>query len=386
MAAKRGVGRGDRYTAGMGRAESAEPATGRGRLRVTIAGVVVVAVLLVVLIVTRSGTPSLVDAYVLEHDGRLLVSTIERRTFRGGRGASTFRYEMAVYDVETGEAVAHVELTERERDVALRRFRRVDDRLWLHSQEGIRLFDLTTAEPLLVESELLERSPALQSGYRVVEDTVNDYSPPTTGLPLVLADGRKAWLDMSGALVDAPVPTDPWRPGYFCGPDGGAKPSCERKECIAFVPVEGSAGMVLTEAPVWGRGGMVEVRAGSTAVAADQRTPFLKPGLVRLHETECAIELGGDVLVLHDESAVAPTRPHLSRTRRDGHRVWSVALPDLVPEVLGATRLEPFEARITEPGLVLLLSEPRSKQSLAVAVLDPQTGAVRTTHSLIEPD
>ena len=124
---------------------------------------------------------------------------------------------------------------------------------------------------LLSQAQLVRRIPELKSGFRLTRQTINEYSPPTRGLPLLLHDGRKAWLDMDATLHTQPVKTAPWRPGYFCGPTGGAKPSCERKECIAFVSAPGSSGMRLGQAKLWGPD-------APPVTAAPAGEPFLKPG------------------------------------------------------------------------------------------------------------
>lgn len=336
----------------------------------------------------RDGEPTVVDTYLFEDDEGVHVAVLESRWLRGGRGHSSTYFQLTVFDASTGELRGTLELTERERAPHLRAFRRVDHRLWTDSDLGLRVLDLRTAQPLLTHEEIVARVPELAAGFQISNETFNDYSPPTAGLPMVLADGRRAWLDMTPALHFEPVPTDPWRPGYFCGPEGGAKPSCERKECIAFRSVEGTTGMMLTEAPVWQESDMVQVNPGQDAApSAEAPQPFLRPGLVRLHETECAIELSGDVLVLHDDRAVEPKQPLLTRARRDGGRVWTTEVARMLPpdHEWPQASPEPLEAQPTSDGLTVLLGERRTQRSLVVAVLDPETGEVRSSHVLVAP-
>ena len=377
------------YAAGL---STSEGETKRRKKRGLLLGLTMVAGVVgfvVFLVSFRTGDLSVVESYLIDAEGRTYVTVVSRRWFRGGRGGNgSEQYEMSVFDPTTGEIVAHTELTERAHTSAFRGYRRVGHRLWTDSTAGVRLFDLRTAEPLWNQAELEARVPELAAGFKLSGETFNDYSPPTAGLPLVLADGRRAWLDMDAALHFEPVATDPWRPGYFCGPDRGAKPSCERKECIAFESVEGSVGMVVGRAPVWQESDIVQVDPSMpTLPKADAPQPFVLPGLVRLHETECAIELGGDVLVLHDSSTVAPKEVLLTRSTRSSGRRWTTPVNAMLPaehEFEGALP-EPHEAFVGPEGLFVLLTERRTKTHLVVAVLDPETGSVSSTQVLIGP-
>lgn len=326
------------------------------------------------------GSVSMLESYLFEHEGEQYLSVLTERSFRRGGARSTVmesRVELRVVDPHTGRSVSEVVLTDIRRNPELQAFRRSGHRLWTNSEVGVRLLDLRTGETLLTQAQLVAQIPELSAGFRVESPTINDYSGATAGLPVVLADGRQAWIDMTPALRLSPVQGEPGRPGYFCGPDHGARPSCEERRCLAFHQAPGSSGMRLGSAPVWPGKGPVEAFGEADASAA----PMLRPGLVRLHETECAFELGGDALVLHDSSAVDPKEVLLSRVRRSGAKRWTVPLAGLLPEGQGGVGAEErIEAAVTADGLTLLIG----KRRLAVVGVDPETGEAMSSHWVVQ--
>jgi hypothetical protein len=160
--------------------------------------------------------------------------------------------------------------------------------------------DIPSAQVVLDEVAIKAKVPELAAGFQIVHDTVTDYSPPTNALRLKLHDGRLMWLDMTPRLHARPPPNEPWKPGHFCGPDGGARPSCVRRHCYAFASVPGTSGLRMGSASLWGRPKIQSIllrdlidiitkKDGGRSALKDGSV-LLRPAWVRLLESECVFE------------------------------------------------------------------------------------------------
>ena len=320
-----------------------------------IAAVVVVGIVMVVggLVhackrVTAPPPPSLREVMLIPEEGAVAVHLTRTRS---GKGSSRTTHEIASFDLATGEPRGTVELHEHERG-SYTLFPRAGHRAWGLRPDGkLELVDLAAPAKLVAGDGLADALPALAGGYRVLHGTVTDYDAPYHAMRLELPDGSTRYVDMTPALHESPPPGEPWRPGYFCGPDWGAKPSCERRQCIVFAPVEGTTALVRGIAPTWDEGSW----GTATDVSGPEATRLLRPGLVELLETECAFELDGAVLVLHDSSAMDPKETLLSLVEADGRARWTLPLAELTDR-RGASAL----GAITHAGAIhLFLAEDK---------------------------
>lgn len=229
----------------------------------------------------------------------------------------------------------------------------------LYPRAGTRAWGLADGEPELLDlaapAKLLERAdleraiPGLAFGYKLAAPGryTQEYDAPLLAMPVVLHDGSKRFIDMTPALVETPPTNTPWRPGYFCDPDWGAKPSCERKECISFAPLPGTTALV---------------RRTSEAPMTAEPTHLLRPGMVRLVETGCAFELDRAVLVIHDSGATEHKEELLSLVGADGRAQWTRRISDLTK----GRKAEAIAARAVDRTIVVFLSD---KQTLDIVRL-----------------
>jgi len=277
------------------------------------------------------------------------------------------------FDVRTGEEIARGKVACPGNDEKPSWFVPDGPRIWARCGErsGL-LVDLRTAQVVLDTDRLGGRHSELALGVRVDQGHVShDASAPTRALPVTLHDGRSAFIDAEGELLFARPPTPPWRPGYHCWPEHWC--STVRRECLGFAPSADGHGMRLVTNHRHGE------RQRDPTPIAGWPTGLLKPGLVGDPGSRCAFEHEDTYLAVHDSAAFDPKETLLSLIGRDGTRRWTVPIAALgVAEPLG-----PRVAQRIGDDVLIVSTNRRSRDWLAIAVLDLATGEVRASHRLV---
>ncbi|TVQ88311.1 MAG: hypothetical protein EA397_17195 [Deltaproteobacteria bacterium] len=231
------------------------------------------------------------------------------------------------------------------------------------------VIDLRTGDRVLSDDHIKSTNPDLVSGYQIRHRTISyDVDAPTRGLPITLHDGRNVWIDLEGKVQFEPVPTTPWKPGYFCWPEH--KCSTTRKECLGFMKAPDGHGMVLSSNRIHG-----ESQRAPTPIGA-WPAGVLMPGLVGEPDSRCAYEHDDHYLLLHDSAAFDPKETLVSLYHRDGTSKWSVSYPSL-----GATdREQPRMAVQFGEEILVLIGNTRNRRFVRTALIHASTGEVTASH------
>lgn len=233
------------------------------------------------------------------------------------------------------------------------------------------VIDLRTGTQVVPHSQIQTTNAELAGGFQIRESSISyDVDPPTRGLPITLHDGRNVWLDLDGRLQFEAVPTDPWKPGYFCWPEH--KCSTTRRECLGFTKAPDGHGMVLASNRLHGEGQRPATPIGSWPAGV------LMPGLVGEPDSRCAYEHDDHYLILHDSAAFDPKETLVSLYHRDGTSKWSLPY-----STLGATdRNQPRVAVRFGEEILLITGNTRHRRFVRTALIDASTGEVKANHHI----
>ncbi len=171
---------------------------------------------------------------------------------RGLRHAFTIQS----FDLATGEQRGSVDL----RPETSFPMPHTGNRTWVRTKrDGLELVDLPTARIVTSANDLKAKFPELAHGFKPSvrpDEYLKDGSIahrsnwPSPSIPIVLADGSKAWIDTTPALVrDAPNDGPVSRVGYTCRFYDSA--SCAQRRCYTWAAVQGSTAKQLAWSPDW---------------------------------------------------------------------------------------------------------------------------------------
>lgn len=324
-------------------------------------GLVTAAVVAAAVVVVRCAACSLRDRRIAEIayvEGVLSVKVTSTTRTRSSRSTAT---ELVSLDLATGERTGAVELPAGELQ-----FPAHGTRAWLRLGGGkLALVDVAVPKIVLRHDQLAARVPELAGGFAlgdtgqglstVGDGAVVDHETRTPdAVPIVLADGSRAWLDPEPRLVRAPPRAAVANPvGYACLAYDA--PSCERRHCFAWVSSDGATTRRLGGSPGWRGVQEQPPLAGPAAV------PLHAPAFVKRLDRRCAIEIDGGVLVRHESSALAPHHRLLSLTHADGTLRWTRR----VDELAGDDAM-PVGGIVAGDRIYLLLGDAWGRESLAI--------------------
>ena len=314
-------------------------------------------------------------------DGALSVEIVTSWTGRRPRPPKT---QLVTFDLTSGARLGSIELGRT--DVT---YPASGTRAWVKLGEGkLALVDVRVPAIVIPPGELARHIPELAAGFElradeglstVTDGAVADHETRTPdAIPLVLADGSRAWLDPEPRLVRVPPRAAVRNPiGYACFFYDA--PSCEQRRCFTWVGSEATTTRRLGWRWPWDK--------QSTLVGPDP-SALHAPEFVKRLDRRCAVEIDGGLLVRHESSALEPKHRLLSLVASDGTLRWTRR----VDELAGNDAM-PVGAMVAGDRIHLLLGDAWGRESMALrdfrskrlvlVHLSATTGETLATHPLL---
>ncbi len=344
---------------------------------------IIAAVIATAVVVVRCGmklgeSRTVVDIAYL--DG---VLSVQIESTRHARHRHTTTTQLVSFDLATGARLGSAEIGRTPLTYPAN-----GTRAWVKLGDGkLALVDVRIPAVVIPSGELAQHIPELAAGFELRADdslsTVTDgavadhETRQPDALPIVLADGSRAWLEPEPRLVRSPPRAAVRNPiGYACFYYDA--PSCEQRRCFPWVGSEGTTTRRL--------GWRWPSDNQSTLVGPDP-SALHAPEFVKRLDRRCALELEGGLLVRHESSALQPKHRLLSLVASEGTLRWTRRIDELAGD-----DAMPVGAMVAGDRIHLLLGDAWGRESmelrdfrskrLVLVHLSAKTGDTLATHRL----